>query len=493
MIENIVIPQTVLVPVGAMKVNEHNPRTISPENMTRLIQDILVNPKMLFLRPTVATDDNIPLGGNMRTEGLRQIAKMTGDEIVKVLERSVTYQRRQPETKKYILAFWRDWLPEPVSPVVYASTLDPDEIRSFIILDNTAFGQYDTDILANEFDADELLEIDPDILAPSIAAGVGVSDGSGTSGDGGACEPLKLSGRFIIPPFSVLDGRSGEWQERKKKWLALGITSEIGRGGNLTFNRAKSFDPVSQMLTDYSGGTSVFDPTLCELVYRWFCPENGVVLDPFAGGSVRGVVAAKCGLKYHGNDLSEKQIAANIRNAAEILSSDEPSPEWTVGDSLNIDKIAAGVNADLVFSCPPYADLEIYSDDPRDLSVMKYGDFLAAYREIIFKACERLQDNRFAVFVVAEVRDTRSGGAYRNFVSDTIDAFRDAGLKYYNEMILVNPVGTLAIRAARQFNASRKIGKTHQNVLVFYKGKIKDIKQNFGELDLSYLADENDE
>lgn len=60
-------------------------------------------------------------------------------------------------------------------------------------------------------------------------------------------------------------------------------------------------------------------------------------------------------------------------------------------------------------------------------------------------------------------------------------------------MILVNPVGTLAIRAARQFNASRKIGKTHQNVLVFYKGKIKDIKQNFGELDLSYLADENDE
>ena len=39
-------------------------------------------------------------------------------------------------------------------------------------------------------------------------------------------------------------------------------------------------------------GTSIFDPVLCELVYRWFCPSKGKILDPFAGGSVRGIVAA---------------------------------------------------------------------------------------------------------------------------------------------------------------------------------------------------------
>lgn len=37
--------------------------------------------------------------------------------------------------------------------------------------------------------------------------------------------------RFGVPPFSVLSAREGEWQERKRRWLALGIQSELGRGG----------------------------------------------------------------------------------------------------------------------------------------------------------------------------------------------------------------------------------------------------------------------
>ena len=60
----------------------------------------------------------------------------------------------------------------------------------------------------------------------------------------------------------------------------------------------------------------------------------------------------------------------------------------------------------------------------------------------------------------------------------------------YNEMILVNAIGSLPIRAGKYFNASRKIGKTHQNVLVFYKGDPKKIKDNYIELDLSYIQHE---
>ncbi len=44
-------------------------------------------------------------------------------------------------------------------------------------------------------------------------------------------ENKKLSDTFLVPPFSVLDARSGYWQDRKREWLALGIESEIGRGG----------------------------------------------------------------------------------------------------------------------------------------------------------------------------------------------------------------------------------------------------------------------
>ena len=48
---------------------------------------------------------------------------------------------------------------------------------------------------------------------------------------------------------------------------------------------------------------SVFDPVLTEIMYLWFCPKNGTILDPFAGGSVRGVVASFMKLKYIGVSL----------------------------------------------------------------------------------------------------------------------------------------------------------------------------------------------
>lgn len=42
-----------------------------------------------------------------------------------------------------------------------------------------------------------------------------------------------LASRFGVPPFSVLSARDGDWQERKRQWLALGIKSELGRGESL--------------------------------------------------------------------------------------------------------------------------------------------------------------------------------------------------------------------------------------------------------------------
>jgi hypothetical protein len=213
----------------------------------------------------------------------------------------------------------------------------------------------------------------------------------------------------------------------------------------------------------YSSGTSIFDPVLCELAYSWFCAPGGHVLDPFAGGSVRGITAAYLGRAYTGVDLRAEQVDANMVQAYEIVPGREP--EWIVGDSQTD---LPSAEYDFIFSCPPYYDLEIYSDDPADLSNMEYEDFLEAYRGIIQQACARLRDNRFACFVVGDIRDKK--GNYRNFVAETIRAFMDAGLTLYNEAILVTALGSLPIRAGRQFSGGRKLGKTHQNVLVFLKG-----------------------
>jgi hypothetical protein len=120
----------------------------------------------------------------------------------------------------------------------------------------------------------------------------------------------------------------------------------------------------------------------------------------------------------------------------------------------------------MIFSCPPYANLEVYSNDINDLSNMVYAEFLLAYRSIINKAVSKLKAGHFAVFVVGDVRD--ENGYYLDFVSDTKKAFIDSGMKLYNEIILLDPIGTAMIRANNSFG-SKKVVKVHQNVLVFKK------------------------
>lgn len=232
-----------------------------------------------------------------------------------------------------------------------------------------------------------------------------------------------------------------------------------------------------------ASGTSIFDPVLCELMYSWFCPPGGVVLDPFAGGSVRGIVAATLGRQYVGVDLSARQVAANEAQAETICNGVKPT--WLVGDSLQIADIAPG-EYDFVFSCPPYADLEVYSDDPADLSTMEYPAFREAYRNIIGRAVGMLKPDRFACFVVGDVRG--KDGCYIGFVPDTIRAFEDAGARYYNEAILVTAVGSLPVRVGKQFTAGRKFGKTHQNVLVFVKGDPRKATEAVGEVACVELA-----
>lgn len=308
-----------------------------------------------------------------------------------------------------------------------------------------------------------------------------------------------LNDRFVVPPFSVLDTRQGYWQDRRRAWLALGIKGEMGRGDDLLQTGANSiYDGGSKWSgirgqridgpagafavgtmhdgTEIGGGptgsgTSIFDPVLCELTYRWFAPERGHVLDPFAGGSVRGIVAARLGHPYTGIDLSDRQLWANRTQAEAILSDDDPVPHWLCGDSQNMDDLLpAGQVYDLVFSCPPYYDLEVYSDDPADLSAASdYATFLDGYGMVIAHAAERLRPERFVVLVVSEIRD--KDGYCRGLVPDTITLAKLAGLRLYNEAVLINSAGSLPLRAGRYMEASRKLGRTHQNVLVFAKGK----------------------
>lgn len=292
---------------------------------------------------------------------------------------------------------------------------------------------------------------------------------------------LKKTGGVLYDAPSAAD--TGFY--RKKRALEARLGREVS-----TAEFVENFyTPPPGNSTVSASGTSIFDPVLTELLLRWFSPPGGQILDPFAGGSVRGVIAGRLGRAYTGIDLRADQIAVNEGQADALIDEDAGHlvPEWIVGDAQSeVPGLSDDFAADFVFSCPPYADLEVYSDDPRDLSTMDYASFIDAYRAIIAAACERLAENRFAAFVVSEVRD--KSGNYRGFVRDTIDAFRDAGLALYNEAVLFNHYGSVAMRVGRQFDRSRKLGRTHQNVLVFVKGDARMATEAIGPVEHGPVA-----
>jgi DNA modification methylase len=224
-------------------------------------------------------------------------------------------------------------------------------------------------------------------------------------------------------------------------------------------------------------GTSVFDPVLCEYAYEWYSPKRGRILDPFAGGSVRGIVAECLGRRYTGIELRQEQIDANVRQAhvaREKLPSME-MPRWICADSSHLDELLPfESDFDLLFTCPPYYNLETYSTMDGDGSWCKtYEEFLIWYESIFRQAVSKLAADRFAVIVVGEVRDKKTG-FYCNFVGDTVNLFRKLGMAYISEMIMVTPAGSLPVRILKQFPGYRKLGNTHQNILVFYKGNPKE-------------------
>ena len=262
----------------------------------------------------------------------------------------------------------------------------------------------------------------------------------------------------MIKPFSILDTRTKEWQDRKRWWInTYKIQSELGR--EQTISKSKFWD------TDET--VSIFDATLCELMYDWFCPKGGTILDPFAGGSVRGIVAEEMGYHYTGIDISEKQILANQ------LQSQKPN--WIIGDNADVLETMDDETYDFIFTCPPYYDLEIYSDNENDLSNMDDEDFDDAYANILTECYSKLKDNRFFCIVLSETREvSKTGdykiGKYRNLIAKTIMGCEEIGFSFYNDMILFNSQHQASKISKTYFDRNRKIASVHQNVLVFVKG-----------------------
>lgn len=496
--------KTEIVSLPQIQVNGANPRIIKNDKFDKLINSILVLPKMLELRPIVVDDTFVALGGNMRYRALVAVSEMEEAEIKERLAGLRDYQKKTQAEQDNLAAYWEKWKKKPTAPIIKASELSEDERREFIIKDNVGYGDWDMDALANAWSTEDLEDWGVDVWD---ANGNGW-DEQGTDGVSSPnCEPDNgsLNDRFVVPPFSILDTRKGYWQARKKMWREL--IGDMGESRNDTLisspeikykdlyqrtrkHREELGVSFKEYLDKYvsddvkereaskvlSAGVSLLDPVMAEIVCRWFGQENCKTFDCFAGDSIFGYVSAYLGNEFTGIELRTEQAKLNNERVEGMTA------HYINDDGQNVAQHIEANSQDLLFSCPPYFDLEKYSDLENDASNQEtYEDFIKILDNAFKSAVTCLRDNRFAVVVVGDVRDKKTG-FYYDFCGDIKRIFKEAGMSLYNEIILVETGASTALRAGR-YMESRKVAKMHQNILVFYKGETKDIKKNFKKIE----------
>ena len=227
---------------------------------------------------------------------------------------------------------------------------------------------------------------------------------------------------------------------------------------------------------------SLLDPVLAELICKWFTPSEGAkCCDPFAGDTVFGYVSATLGHEFTGIELRPDQAELNNARVQGL------NARYVCDDGQNIEQHIEAESQDLVFSCPPYFDLEKYSDLPNDASNQDWAGFCSILRNALTGAVRCLKPNRFAVVVMSNVRG--ADGFYLDICQEIKAIMADAGARLYNEIVLVNAVGSGAVRASRIFR-TRKVVRLHQEVLVFYKGNPKEIQKHFPVIEVPDIVED---
>ena len=470
--------------LSKLKNNPSNPRTLSEVDFKKLLNKILVYPRLLEKNKITfdSEQDNVILGGNMRFKTLSHIIKeFANKDISKAIKQAQTALGvDNKDLLNESVDIFSDIIDSKAIPDEWtqdAKGLTAEEKEAFIIIDNVSDGKWDFDVLANEWDIDlgEWNVSSFDVSLNSDDTNYSDKNNDENENDNDIVN-YQLKDIFVVPPFSILDARQGYWQEQKKAWRQL-----IGDLGE-SREHVEAYKNKDWIGKEYGGSglsdVSLLDPVLSEIIIKWFGINKGNFFDCFAGDSVFGFVSDYLGNNFTGIELRQEQ--AEINNERLKTS----NSKYICDDGQNVLKHIEPKSQDLLFSCPPYYDLEVYSGLENDASNQgSYEDFLQILKNAFTDSIKCLKDNRFAVVVVGDIRDKK--GFYYDFIGDVKRIFIDNGIRLYNELILIDPIGNAHLTAGR-YMIHRKTAKVHQNVLVFFNGDPKEIKNIYPNLKDSY-------
>lgn len=216
-----------------VKINKANPRTIRDTKFNKLVDSLLVFPEMLHVRPIVVSKDMTCLGGNMRARALIYIAGLEESDVIKRLKSSNGYGKKSDREQDDLEGYWLKWLESPTIPVVIADSFTDGQAKEFIIKDNSDFGEWDWDMLANEWDEEDLEDWGVNVNWENIddtstsggATGGGVSEDDFEEG-GDNIEPVvKLGEIWQCGEHIIMCGDSSDAESVKK--LLGGVKADM--------------------------------------------------------------------------------------------------------------------------------------------------------------------------------------------------------------------------------------------------------------------------
>lgn len=181
----------------------------------------------------VALDQLIPYARNARTHDDSQVAQIAASIREFGWTNPVLIDGRNGVIAGHGRLLAARKLGMDAVPCIELSGLSEAQKRAYVLADNKLAlnADWDMAMLATELADLDTGDFDMSLIGFSdselenIATFAGIGDGAQSTGTG------SLADRFMIPPFSVLNAREGWWQDRKRAWVALGIKSELGRGG----------------------------------------------------------------------------------------------------------------------------------------------------------------------------------------------------------------------------------------------------------------------
>ena len=179
---------------------------------------------------------------------------------------------------------------------------------------------------------------------------------------------------------------------------------------------------------------SEFHAGLCEGIVHYWSMVGGKIVDPFAGRLTRAFVSASLGRSYEGYDVSPTTVKnVNEHLDKHYLRTGISGAIVKEGDGCMM-QLTYDESADLVMTCPPYHQLEKYESVENQLSdINDYETFLGMLKLCAVNIKRVLKPGGFLVWVCADWRD---GNEFRSFHTDSIQMFKNVGLKYHHLIVM---------------------------------------------------------